>query len=145
MTEPIILEFEVRASPERAFRVWTAGTSIWWPRSHTVTGSADLSIVFEPRVGGRIFERAPDGTEHDWGEVLAWDPPSRLAYRWHLFFDPDQATEIEVTFVGTETGARVRLVQTGFERLGAPGAERRRRTETAWLELTAKFTEAAGP
>ena len=36
MMEPIIVEFEVEASPEHAFDVWTSKPSLWWPRSHTV-------------------------------------------------------------------------------------------------------------
>ena len=48
-------------------------------------------MTFECRPGGRIFERTPDGVEHDWGEVLAWEPPHRLAYLWHLGSDRDRA------------------------------------------------------
>ena len=64
----------------------------------------DLQVVLEGAVGGRIFERTADGTEHDWGEVTAWEPPTRLAYRWHLGADPGDATEVEIRFVPTGAG-----------------------------------------
>jgi uncharacterized protein YndB with AHSA1/START domain len=35
-----------------------------------------------------FYERTPDGAEHDWGEVLAWEPPRRLVSTWHLRFEP---------------------------------------------------------
>jgi hypothetical protein len=141
--EPIVVEFEVRASPKHAFEVWTSRPSLWWPRSHTVSQDPDLEVVFEPFPGGRIYERASDGNEQEWGEILVWEPPNRLHYLWHLFFDRSEATEITVTFTGIEDGSRVRLVQTGFERLGAEvGFERRRRTSHAWHELTSRYREA---
>jgi uncharacterized protein YndB with AHSA1/START domain len=141
--EPIVVDFDVAATPEHAFDVWTSRTSIWWPRSHTWGDAADLSIVFEPHVGGRIYERDPDGTEHDWGEVTVWEPPNRLECLWHLFVDRSDATRITVTFDETETGTHVRLVQAGFEKLGDRRVERRRRTESAWAELTARYQEIA--
>jgi uncharacterized protein YndB with AHSA1/START domain len=139
--EPIVVEFEVDATPEHAFEVWTSRPTIWWPRSHTVTRDPGLSVVFEPREGGRIFERGSDGSEHDWGEVVVWDPPTRVEYLWHLFFDRSQATEIAVTFtLLDDSRSRIRLVQSGFERLGEEvGIERRRRTNHAWLELTGHY------
>jgi hypothetical protein len=143
MMEPIILEFEVNASPQHAFEVWTERPSLWWPRSHTVTGDPDLMVVFEPFEGGRIYERGSDGSEHEWGEILVWDPPGRVDYLWHLFFDRSEATEISVTFTETGKGSRVRLEQTGFERLGEPvGPERRNRTAGAWHELTGLYRNA---
>lgn len=143
MIDPIIVEFDVRASPGHAFEVWTAKPSMWWPRSHTVTRDPGLTVIFEPFEGGRIYERGSDGTEHDWGEILIWDPPLRVAYSWHLFFDRREATEITVTFTATDTGARVRLIQSGFEKLDdVAGPERRRRTSHAWLELTGLYRDA---
>lgn len=68
--EPIVVEFEVSCTPAHAFRVWTHDGPSWWPPSHSVSTDPDLAVVFEPRPGGRIFERTPDGTEHDWGEVV---------------------------------------------------------------------------
>jgi hypothetical protein len=31
---------------------------------------------------------------HACGEVLAWEPPHRLVYLWHLMFDRSEATEV---------------------------------------------------
>lgn len=143
MIDPIVVEFDVKAPPSHAFDVWTSKPSMWWPRSHTVTRDPHLSVVFEPFEGGRIYERGSDGAEHEWGEILIWDPPVRIGYLWHLFFDRSQATEITVTFTEIETGSRVRLVQDGFEKFGDQvGTERRRRTNHAWLELTEHYREA---
>lgn len=143
MMEPIVVEFDVKVAPGHAFDVWTSKPSMWWPRSHTVTQDPDLTVVFEPFTGGRIFERGSDGSEHDWGEVLVWQPPFRVDYLWHLFFDRSEATEITVTFTETDSGSRVRLVQTGFDKLGDQvGSERRRRTSAAWLEVTGHYREA---
>lgn len=141
--DPIVVEFDVRASPQHAFEVWTSKTSIWWPRSHTISGDQNLDVVFERFAGGRIYERGSDGTEHEWGEVLVWEPPTRVDYLWHLFFDRSEATEITVTFTEIEDGSKVRLVQTGFEKLGVEiGSERRRRTSNAWLEVTGHYRDA---
>jgi uncharacterized protein YndB with AHSA1/START domain len=85
---------------------------------------------------------AADGTEHDWGEVVEWDEPHRLSYLWHLFFDRSEATDVEVTFTEAEGGGTtVRLVQTGWERLGEPGVERRERTFGGWAAVTAGYRE----
>jgi hypothetical protein len=141
--EPIVVAFDVAAGPEHAFEVWTSHPSRWWPRSHTITGDPDLRVVCEPFPGGRIYERGSDGSEHEWGEVVVWEPPHRVGYLWHLFFDRSEATEITVTFTGIATGSRVQLVQTGFENLDASvGPERRRRTNHAWLEVTGHFQVA---
>ena len=103
MTEPLVVEFDVRATPEHAFDVWTRRAALWWPRSHTLSGQPE-SIMFEPRPGGRVFERAANGVEHDWGEVLDWAPPTRVRYLWHLFFDRSEATEVELTFTTVPDG-----------------------------------------
>ncbi|HUP18080.1 MAG TPA: SRPBCC domain-containing protein [Acidimicrobiia bacterium] len=131
-----------RRHPGHAFEVWTEKPSMWWPRSHTVTRDPGLTVVFEPFQGGRVYERGSDGAD-EWGGVLIWDPPVRIAYLWHLFFDRSEATEITVTFTEVESGARVRLIQSGFERLSdAVAPERRRRTNQAWLELTELYRQA---
>jgi uncharacterized protein YndB with AHSA1/START domain len=139
--DPLVIEFEVNTPPARAFEAWTRQCATWWPTSHTISGDP-AAITFEPRSGGRIFERGADGGEHEWGTVLEWRPPTRLRYRWHLFFDPSEATEVEVTFTARGDDTAVRLEQRGFERLGEAGLARRDRTRTAWSAITARFVEA---
>lgn len=62
MIEAIRLSFEVACPAAHAFTTWTERTSTWWPPSHTVSTRDGLSVTFELRVGGRIFERTPEGT-----------------------------------------------------------------------------------
>lgn len=139
--EPLIVEFTVSASPHHAFEVWAVRPALWWPKSHTVSKAADLAIVFEGHPGGRIYERTGDGTEHVWGEITAWDPPHRLSYTWHLFFDRAEATFVEVTFTSIGSGTDVRIEQSGWESLGADGPGRRTNTGQAWGALTPLFAE----
>jgi Activator of Hsp90 ATPase homolog 1-like protein len=99
------------------------------------------AITFEPRSGGRIVEHA-SGAEHDWAEVLEWDPPRRLRCLWHPFFDRAEATELDITFHATAAGTAIRLEQSGWERLGDAAAPRRTRTAGAWGVVTAAFAAA---
>ncbi len=139
--EALVLEFEVAVPPAQAFDAWTRRCSTWWPPSHTISGRP-AAITFEPRSGGRIVERAPDGAEHEWGTVLDWQRPSRLRYMWHLFFDPSEATEVEITFRPREAHTAVRLEQRGWERLGEAGPPRREGTRQAWEAISARFVAA---
>jgi hypothetical protein len=34
--------------------------------------------VFEPRVGGHIYDRAEDGCECHWARILVYEPPDRV-------------------------------------------------------------------
>jgi uncharacterized protein YndB with AHSA1/START domain len=74
--------------------------------------------------------------------VLDWEPPSRLRYRWHLFFEPSEATEAELTFTAVSAGTAVRLEQRGWDKLGKAGPPRRRRTGQVWSELIAAYARA---
>jgi uncharacterized protein YndB with AHSA1/START domain len=144
MNEPLKMSFDVSCSVDHAFAVWTDGISNWWPPDHTVTGRDDVEIVLEGRVGGRIYERTPDGSEHDWGEVTEWDPPRRLVYLWHIGQDRANATTVAIGFQtqGSAT-TRVEIEHGGWERLGVPGAERRVQNRTGWEGLLPHFVAAA--
>jgi uncharacterized protein YndB with AHSA1/START domain len=144
--EPLELRFTVECSPEHAFDVWATRTSLWWPRGHSVSADPGLTVTFEPRPGGRIYERTPDGTEHDWGEVLDWEPPDRLRYLWHLRFDRADATEVEIAFApaAAGTGTAVTITHRGWERLGAKAPERRERNRRGWDGLIPHYRRACG-
>ena len=118
--------------------------SVWWPPGHSVSAEPGLTVTFEPRVGGRIFERTPGGIEHDWGQVEVWEPPHRIAYSWHLRFDRADATHVEVTFSpGGDGRSHVTIVHSGWGRLAAAAAERRERNSRGWAGVLERYCEAA--
>jgi uncharacterized protein YndB with AHSA1/START domain len=143
--EPIRLALEVECGPEHAFRTWAERTSTWWPADHTTTGESGLEVRFEPQPGGRIFERTADGREYEWGRVLAWEPPHRLVYSWHLRADAADATEVEIRFVGLgERRTRLEIEHRGWERLGDRGLPRRDANFGGWHTLLPHFEAANG-
>jgi uncharacterized protein YndB with AHSA1/START domain len=142
--EPIQLAFEVDCPVDHAFDVWTARIAQWWPRDHTVSGEADLTVVLEGRAGGRIYERRASGVEHDWGVVTIWDPPTRLGYTWHLNRDASDATDVEIRFRARGDDATwVEIEHRGWERLGAEGASWRDRNHGGWATLLPHYIASA--
>jgi uncharacterized protein YndB with AHSA1/START domain len=140
--EPLELGFTVECPVERAFDLWTAEISMWWPKGHSVSADPGLTVTFEPRAGGRIFERTPGGEVHEWGEVLVWEPPRRLVYLWHLRFDRSDATEVEISFETAGDGTDVTIVHRGWERLGAAAEERRERNMRGWAGVLEHYRAA---
>ena len=124
MIAPVRKEIVVQASQARAFRVFTEEHGAWWPLAthHIAEKDAETAII-EPRVGGRWFERATDGTECLWGKVLVWDPPGRLILSWEISgnwkHDESVGTEVEVRFVVLGPAlTRVEVEHRQLERLG---------------------------
>jgi DNA-binding transcriptional ArsR family regulator len=119
---PIAIAFDVFAGQQ------------WWPvESHHIAEPHGREVVLEPFPGGRWYEQAADGTQTDWGTVLAWQPPYRLLLtwqvspRWTYEQDPGRGSQIEVTFTpeGPDV-TRVDFTHRRLERYG-PEAERMRR------------------
>lgn len=103
----------------------------WWPvETHHVAEPPGCEAILEPFQGGRWYERAADGTETNWGTVLAWQPPHRLLLTWQVSplwtyeEDPVRGSEIEVTF--TEEGSGVTRVDLTHRRLERYGSETER-------------------
>jgi hypothetical protein len=143
VTDPLRLSFEVACPARHAFEAWTAQIGRWWPVSHSVSAAPGLRVVLEARVGGRIFERTPEGVEHEWGEVVAWDPPHGLTYLWHLRRDRADATEVEIRFVEAGDRTRVEIEHRGWDRLGALGPDWRETNRNGWAGLLPHFVEFA--
>jgi uncharacterized protein YndB with AHSA1/START domain len=142
--EPIRLTFVVDCPVDHAFDVWTARIAQWWPADHTVTADEGLVVVLEGRRGGRIFERASSGTEHDWGEVTIWEPPSRLGYTWHLNRNRSDATDVEIRFLPRDNASTtVEIEHRGWERLGSEGIGWRDRNQGGWATLLPHYIAAA--
>ena len=150
---PVRKQFTVAATPERAFEVFTAGFARWWPgASHHIGQAPYKTAVLEPRVGGRWYEIGEDGSQCEWGDVLAWEPPSRLLLAWRIGADwqyhADLETEVEVTFVAEKDGTRVTLEHRRLERMGEAAESLRVQidSEGGWTGILALYAaEASKP
>lgn len=142
---------EVAAPREIAFQVFTEQMSSWWPlESHHIGKAKAVASVLEPKVGGRWYERGEDGSECSWGQVLAWDPPSRLVLAWQISadwqFEAALSTEVEVQFIA-ESPDRTRVILE-HRRLTAygPRAEEMRGifdSEGGWSGMLQAFARRA--
>ena len=152
-TEAVTHSVLVPLEPGAAFELFTDRFSDWWPRDSHHIADADAADVFlEPREGGRWYERAEDGAECEWGQVLEVDRPNRILLAWQLTpewkFDPDteKATQVEVSFIAEERGTtRVTLEHRGFEVHGEAGAAMRESVggEGGWASLMELYKNAA--
>jgi uncharacterized protein YndB with AHSA1/START domain len=123
---PVRKSITVKASPERAFEVFTAELDSWWPREHHIGKSPMKKCIVEGKVGGRCYTEQMDGTDCDWGSVLVWEPPRRFVMAWQITlaweFEPDLAksSEVEVRFTALGDGrTRVDLEHRHLGRHGA--------------------------
>ena len=111
---PVRRSISVKASQERAFRVFTEEIDTWWPRTHHIGKAPMKRQVVEGRAGGRCYSEQVDGPECDWGTVLVWDPPRRFVFAWQIDgqwqFVPEveRASEVEVRFT-PEPGGTTRV------------------------------------
>jgi uncharacterized protein YndB with AHSA1/START domain len=115
----------VDAPVERAFQIFTEDFDRVKPREHNMLGVEIAETVFEPRVGGRIFDRGVDGTEFQWARVLAFEPPDRVVFswdinpQWQLESDVDKTSEVEVRFIAESAGrTRIELEHRNLDRHG---------------------------
>jgi uncharacterized protein YndB with AHSA1/START domain len=118
-------EVVVDAPIERAFSVFTEGIGSWWRPDHHILEGELAEMVFEPRVGGHVFDRGADGSECRWARVLAYEPPKRVVIswdintQWQLETDHERTSEVEVRFVpeGADR-TRVTLEHRNLDRHG---------------------------
>lgn len=115
----------VNAPADRAFRVFTEGFGRFKPREHNLLRVEIAQTVFEPRVGGHIYDRGVDGSECRWARILAYEPPNRVVFswdispRWQVEADLTKSSEVEVRFIAeTPQRTRVELEHRNLERHG---------------------------
>jgi uncharacterized protein YndB with AHSA1/START domain len=141
---PIVRSVQVPLDPEEAFTLFTEALDEWWPKEVHSMGEEKLAeLVFETELGGRIFERWHDGSEHDWGRVVEIDRPRSISYDWQPNDLPPRPTFIQVTFTATEDGTEVRLEHSRWEALGDEAEEGRGGYSKGWQFVLGRFVEAA--
>jgi uncharacterized protein YndB with AHSA1/START domain len=149
---PVRKTVTVKASPERAFEVFTDEYDSWWPRTHHIGKSPMTRAILEGRAGGRCYTEHVDGSECDWGKVLVWEPPHRLVLTWQIHGDwtyepePSQSSEVEVRFTPEAGGlTRVDLEHRHIERHGASAAALRTAVDSpnGWTGLLQMFVQRA--
>jgi uncharacterized protein YndB with AHSA1/START domain len=113
----VTVDIHVGAPIEHTFTVFTEGIGTWWNPSHHLLEGELAEMVFEPRIGGHIYDRMADGRENHWSRVLAYQPPGRVVFSWDINLqwqpetDPTRTSEIEVTFTA-EGPERTHVVLT---------------------------------
>ncbi len=138
----------VQAPIERAFDVFAARMGDWWHKEHSIAkGTTQADVIIEPRAGGRWYEVGADGSEHQWGRVLAFDRPLRLMLAWQLTrefrYDPDFETTVDVRFEEKDGGTLVAFEHRDLERMGADAAEMLEGMDGGWGMLLDLYKAAA--
>jgi uncharacterized protein YndB with AHSA1/START domain len=118
---PIRREVLVDLDPDRAFELFTAQISDWWPlASHSVFG-AHASVTFTDE---KLVETLGDQTAV-WGEVIEWQPGRRLVISWHAGHSEAESTRVSVSFTEQGEQTLVALEHSGWEAREDPIAIRR--------------------
>jgi uncharacterized protein YndB with AHSA1/START domain len=145
-------EVVVQAPIERAFSVFTEGFGSFKPPEHNILSVELAETVFEPRVGGDVYDRGVDGSVCRWARVLAYEPPERVVIswdinpQWQIETDPDKTSEVEVRFIpeGPDR-TRVELEHRAIDRHG-DGWEAVREgvdSEGGWPTYLRRFADVA--
>lgn len=134
--DPIVVSVELSAAPERAFAAFTAHFADWWPvATHSLSRQAGTRCRLEANVGGKVEERAPDGTRHVWGAIQALEPGRRIRFSWHPGREPESAQWIDVEFSPSACGSRVTLSHGGWEALGEIAPLLRQEYVSGWRNV----------
>jgi uncharacterized protein YndB with AHSA1/START domain len=140
----------VDAPIEDAFRIFTEDFDKVKPRDHSLLEADLAESVFEPRAGGRVYDRGVDGSECQWGRVLAYEPPERLVFswdinpQWQLEQDLEKTSEVELRFIAEgDDRTRVELEHRNIDRHGDGWEEMRDSVEgdDGWPLYLRRFSD----
>ena len=147
-------EVVVGAPAERAFQLFTERFDQVKPREHNMLSVDIAESVFEARVGGRVYDRGVDGSECQWGRVLAYEPPHRIVFswdispHWQIESDTSRSSEVEVRFIADgPTKTRVELEHRNLDRHGDgwEGTREGVRGDQGWPLYLQRFATAVEP
>jgi uncharacterized protein YndB with AHSA1/START domain len=144
------VQIVVEAPIDQAFKVFTEGIGSWFPAEYNLLAVPIAERVFEPRVGGQVYDRGTDGTECHWGRVLAFEPPGRVVIswdinpHWQIETNPAKTSEVEARFTAEgPRRTRVELEHRHLERHGDDWTQLRDAVggEGGWPGCLRKFAE----
>jgi hypothetical protein len=148
---PITREIVVECDPERAFDVFTADMTSWWPPEHHIGSAPIEQVIIEPHAGGRWYTRHQDGSETNTGFVVLYDRPHRVSVTWQIGADwsyhPDLVTTVDVRFTKEAPGrTRVALEHRDLASFGEHAEQMKNVFEApdAWTRTLAHYAAAAG-
>jgi uncharacterized protein YndB with AHSA1/START domain len=122
-----------------AFKIFVEEIGQWWPTDKYSFIGPEANVIIEPRKGGRFYETAPDGNEYVIGEVLVYEPGSRLTVTWTGNVG---STEIDIRFTADGSGTRIDLAHSGWEKL-AGGEQASAGYSAGWDEILGLFVRHA--
>jgi uncharacterized protein YndB with AHSA1/START domain len=149
MSDALVIEVVRKAvtvdcTVEEAFRVFTVDALSWWPvERHSIHQSVS-EIVFEPRVGGEVYEVSAAGERGHWATVLQWDPPNRLILAWNILEREGDVTELEVRFLSESGQTRVELEHRGWENVVREAPAKRDDYDTGWGYVLGTYADRVG-
>jgi len=80
---------------------------------------------------------------HEWGEIVEWDPPRRLRYRWRIGTAPENATDVEIVFRELKgNSTQIVIEHGGWDRLGSIGPSWREANHAGWDGVLPPYTAA---
>ncbi len=144
MSDALVIEVvrktvTVDCAVEEAFRIFTSDAISWWPVGPHSIHDEVREIVFEPEVGGAVYETGANGERGHWATVLEWEPPTRLVLAWNILKREGEQTEVEVRFLPEGAGTRVELEHRGWERLAESAVEKRDNYDSGWDFVLGKY------
>ena len=146
MSDGLVLEVirktvTVDCAVEEAFRIFTAEAFSWWPvETHSIHATVE-EIVFEPKVGGAVYEIGTNGERGHWATVLEWEPPHSLVLAWNILEREGELTEVEVRFLPEGTATRVALEHRGWENVELDGPAMRGNYDTGWDAVLGEYAD----
>jgi uncharacterized protein YndB with AHSA1/START domain len=141
----------VRSEISHTFHVFVSDIGAWWPvQPFSAGGERVVDITVEPRLHGRVYETWSDGTVVEWGHVLVWEPPRRIAMTW---MSTPVTTEVELTFAALGPAlTRVAVEHRGWDALSdaqlsedcaLPGGYASGAYATGWARILTQLVAAA--
>ena len=148
---PVRQSTTVRSDARHTFDTFVRTIGAWWPAVPFSAGQDRVRDVTVERRAGRVYETWADGTELDWGELLAWEPPERFTMTWTGTPLP---TEVEFSFAALGPAlTRVTVEHRGWEAMtdeqlakdcALPGGYSSGAYSAGWTRILDRFAATLG-